>query len=429
MYETMAGKIPYEGRNDTMVFILVTVKKEFPERFQAIPNDGGRTDRLWKLLTMCWSFDPAARPSAAEVAESMRAIVSNAETPILRPTPINEQDDSELTVQEGQPNEQSRKLGKEETTLSWILDRREILPASAFNPPAINTTLREDTFDRETRDQVNAKTLPHPPKDYGPRLSAAPNENGARRESPVSGEEPSSTHAIDAARRAWANNLKAEWARRGAQEENHHLYIHTDPHPLSHIQETPTSSYGYTPASAEQYRWYQEQQEELKYRKRQAARAFREAREAAAARKAFEEERQRLEMERLREEDRRKNEEQFVITAWQRYEHGWQDLMNGASEEDRPLTFYDIPWPVSMPVRSFGELQSTAIERFLLSPYHSTTQTRKMRLSAALKQWHLDAFTRLFGDRLEESHRTAILTAAHMVMHTIVELRSEETGP
>lgn len=57
------------------------------------------------------------------------------------------------------------------------------------------------------------------------------------------------------------------------------------------------------------------------------------------------------------------------------------------------FTFYDIPWPVAMPARSFDELQASAIERFLLSPYHSTTKTRKMRLRAALMQWHPDVST------------------------------------
>ncbi|CAE6495549.1 unnamed protein product [Rhizoctonia solani] len=102
IYETMAGKIPYKGKNDTVVFILVAVKKEFPEQLQAMPNDGGRTDMLWKLLTRCWSLEPAARPSAAEVAEAMRAIVSNTEVPTLRPTPIHHQNDSVVEESNGE---------------------------------------------------------------------------------------------------------------------------------------------------------------------------------------------------------------------------------------------------------------------------------------------------------------------------------------
>ncbi|ELU45191.1 hypothetical protein AG1IA_00776 [Rhizoctonia solani AG-1 IA] len=197
---------------------------------------------------------------------------------------------------------------------------------------------------------------------------------------------------------------------------------------------------------AEEIRRYQEHQEEIKYREQQAARAAREAREAAAARKAFEEERRRLEEERRKQADeRKKNEEQIVIAAWARYESGWQDLINGVNANGRPLTFYDIPWPVSMPARSFEELQSSAIEKFLLSPCHSPTKTRKMRLRAALMQWHPDVscslpshlsyaypksppckFAQRFVDRIEESHRTAILTAVNSVARTITELMTKE---
>ncbi|KAG8733305.1 Adaptor for signal transduction [Ceratobasidium sp. 423] len=163
IYETMAGKIPYNGKNDTIVFILVTVKKEFPERLQAMPNDGGSTDRLWKLLTMCWSFEPTARPSAAKVAETMRAIVSNTETPILRPTPINHQDDSEHKTEEGhlsmkhtqeaerleEPEE--RKSPQLHVTLEELTEtsREECIAVTPMpdpqNPSIVDVTSNEDT--------------------------------------------------------------------------------------------------------------------------------------------------------------------------------------------------------------------------------------------------------------------------------------------
>jgi hypothetical protein len=46
-----------------------------------------------------------------------------------------------------------------------------------------------------------------------------------------------------------------------------------------------------------------------------------------------------------------------------------------------------------MPARSFDELQASAIEHFLLSPYNSMTNTRKMHLRAVLIQWHPDVST------------------------------------
>jgi septal ring factor EnvC (AmiA/AmiB activator) len=89
---------------------------------------------------------------------------------------------------------------------------------------------------------------------------------------------------------------------------------------------------------AEDMRRYNEHKEEIKYQKRQSARAAREAREAAAPRKAFEEERKRLdEPRRKTEEERRKNEEQVNVAAWARYERGWIDPLNGVTADGRQV--------------------------------------------------------------------------------------------
>ncbi|CUA75191.1 hypothetical protein RSOLAG22IIIB_05756 [Rhizoctonia solani] len=76
IYETMTGKAPYHGKGETNVMLLVTVKKEFPERPESIPNDGGSGDDLWKLLVRCWSFDPTLRPSADEVTTTTQLVLS-----------------------------------------------------------------------------------------------------------------------------------------------------------------------------------------------------------------------------------------------------------------------------------------------------------------------------------------------------------------
>ncbi|KAJ1301989.1 hypothetical protein OPQ81_000824 [Rhizoctonia solani] len=351
-----------------------------------------------------------------------------------------EEEEEAANIRAAQAEELAQAARKERFALPPIPDPEELSLALYSDPSSVDTTSSEDTIDQKAVARLHANPLPRPPKESARRMSAS-SESSTRRMSTTSAEEPTSNHTADAARRAWAHNLRSEWDRRGAHEEHHHL------HPESHAhhppQRTPSFSYRYRPASAEaiaaaeamsaarraeEYRRYHEHLEEVKYRERQAARAAREAREAAAARKAFEEERKRLEEERRKkEEERRKNEEQVVIAAWQRYERGWQDLINGVNAEGRPLTFYDIPWPVSMPARSFEELQSAAIEKFLLSPHHSTTKTRKMRLRAALMQWHPDKFAQRFVDRIEESHRPAILTAVNSVARTITELMNKET--
>ncbi|KAF8699978.1 hypothetical protein RHS03_06896, partial [Rhizoctonia solani] len=346
-----------------------------------------------------------------------------------------EEEEAAAKLRAAQAEELAQAARLERFALPPIPDPEELSLALYSDPSSVDTATPDDD---KALARLSANPLPRPPKESRRRMSATSTESGStKRMSTASSEEPTPTNTAGAARRAWANNLKSEWDRRGAHEEQH-THLHPDPpsarrHPP---QRSPSFSYRYQPASpeaiaaarrAEEIRRYQEHQEEIKYREQQAARAAREAREAAAARKAFEEERRRLEEERRKQADeRKKNEEQIVIAAWARYESGWQDLINGVNANGRPLTFYDIPWPVSMPARSFEELQSSAIEKFLLSPCHSPTKTRKMRLRAALMQWHPDKFAQRFVDRIEESHRTAILTAVNSVARTITELMTKE---
>jgi hypothetical protein len=125
------------------------------------------------------------------------------------------------------------------------------------------------------------------------------------------------------------------------------------------------------------------------------------------------------------------------------------------------LPFYDIPWPIAMPARSFDELQASAIQHFLLSPYHSTIGTRKMRSvgdvaprreSQPRRISHMflsfncpvcasvlvffptaltfllflcQKFTQRFVDRTAEPHYNAILTTLNLVARTITELMHE----
>ncbi|CAE6453929.1 unnamed protein product [Rhizoctonia solani] len=342
-----------------------------------------------------------------------------------------EEEEEAAKIRADQAEELAQAARQERFALPPIPDPEE-LALALYSDPSLDTANDDKALAR-----LHANPLPRPPKES--RRMSGSSESSTRRMSTASAEEPAPATTGDAARRAWANNLRSEWDRRGAHEE-HHTHLHPEARPA---QRTPSFSYRYRPASAEaiaaaeamaaarraeEIRRYHEHQEEIKYRERQAARAAREAREAAAARKAFEEERKRLEEERRKqEEERRKNEEQVVVASWQRYERKWQDLLNGVFPDGRQLTFYDIPWPVSMPARSFEELQSSAIEKFLLSPCHSTTKTRKMRLRSALMQWHPDKFAQRFVDRIEESHRTAILAAVNSVARTITELMNKET--
>ncbi|KAH7322190.1 kinase-like domain-containing protein [Rhizoctonia solani] len=74
LYEVMAGKVPYYEQSDATITLLVVQKKEPPERPESIPEGHETTDGFWELLLCCWSFEPTARPSAADVMEAIKTL-------------------------------------------------------------------------------------------------------------------------------------------------------------------------------------------------------------------------------------------------------------------------------------------------------------------------------------------------------------------
>ena len=63
----MSGKIPFHNHADITVFLKV-LKGEHP------PRGVGFTENLWKMLEMCWSFQPNNRPSIEDVLQCLEAI-------------------------------------------------------------------------------------------------------------------------------------------------------------------------------------------------------------------------------------------------------------------------------------------------------------------------------------------------------------------
>ncbi|CAE6453895.1 unnamed protein product [Rhizoctonia solani] len=72
--EVMTSQLPYYGKSDVLVILLVVQKREPPERPDSIPGGHETMDRVWGLLLRCWSFESTARPSATDVAENMKAL-------------------------------------------------------------------------------------------------------------------------------------------------------------------------------------------------------------------------------------------------------------------------------------------------------------------------------------------------------------------
>ncbi|KAG9086677.1 hypothetical protein FS749_003456 [Ceratobasidium sp. UAMH 11750] len=73
--ETFTGKVPYCNMNDCTVIRTVMINKKMPERpMDRIPLGNMRGNRLWDLLMRCWLYAPEKRPTAAVVAQAMKAI-------------------------------------------------------------------------------------------------------------------------------------------------------------------------------------------------------------------------------------------------------------------------------------------------------------------------------------------------------------------
>ncbi|CUA69956.1 Tyrosine-protein kinase JAK1 [Rhizoctonia solani] len=82
IYEVMSGTIPYKGKSEHHIVFLVMGKWEPPERPRGIPTGRKDGDKLWGLLSRCWSLEPETRPGASEVAADMRTISSYGLRPV-----------------------------------------------------------------------------------------------------------------------------------------------------------------------------------------------------------------------------------------------------------------------------------------------------------------------------------------------------------
>jgi hypothetical protein len=68
----MTGMLPYQNLVKDALYYKVVVEKAFPDRpLDIIPTGHEDGDKLWGLLTQCWSFHSENRPTAAEVADTV----------------------------------------------------------------------------------------------------------------------------------------------------------------------------------------------------------------------------------------------------------------------------------------------------------------------------------------------------------------------
>lgn len=188
--------------------------------------------------------------------------------------------------------------------------------------------------------------------------------------------------------------------------------------------------------AVEAERWMRQEEEARRVaeaRNREKARLIQDElrRIEERVRRRREEEKHRIVEERIRtlmelrerERKERANAEKSVALAWKDYETRWANLA-GSSE---PLSFSDIPWPLSAAPAGVDQITPAGISSFLLSPLHSQGQTRKDRIRSAQLRWHPDRFQRLMK-RVNEGEKGSIEEGAGIIARCLNDLMSREKG-
>ncbi|CAE6513749.1 unnamed protein product [Rhizoctonia solani] len=68
--EIITGKVPFDEVSSDQGVIFQVITRTAPTR----PQELASNDRLWALLTQCWSSDPKARPTAREVYDQLKDV-------------------------------------------------------------------------------------------------------------------------------------------------------------------------------------------------------------------------------------------------------------------------------------------------------------------------------------------------------------------
>ncbi|CUA77706.1 hypothetical protein RSOLAG22IIIB_12777 [Rhizoctonia solani] len=74
--EIFTGKVPYPECQGDAGVIMAIMKGILPTRPMDRLGNDERNNKMWELMVSCWHRDPAARPTAAEVLESLNTISS-----------------------------------------------------------------------------------------------------------------------------------------------------------------------------------------------------------------------------------------------------------------------------------------------------------------------------------------------------------------
>ncbi|KAG5648515.1 hypothetical protein DXG03_003126 [Asterophora parasitica] len=143
----------------------------------------------------------------------------------------------------------------------------------------------------------------------------------------------------------------------------------------------------------------------------------------AERRKIAEEKQRSYDAFKERERRNRARAEKLIVDAWNEYEERWASLVTSSE----PLTFSEIPWPVTLQPMDPDDMRPASIVQFLVSHLHSENQTRKERIRAAQLRWHPDRFQRILG-RVTDADKAKVEEAVGIIARCLNDLMAQETA-
>ena len=118
IYETISGNPPFHEHRDITVSVKV-LKGEHP------PRGAGFTGDLWKMLEMCWAFQPNNRPSIENVLQRLESVSTPLGTLFFGVSEETEEGggdwDEPAQGSSGVPNEMRDVVAENTTTTSFDL--------------------------------------------------------------------------------------------------------------------------------------------------------------------------------------------------------------------------------------------------------------------------------------------------------------------
>jgi len=90
IYETISGHFPFHQHVDLVVVVMV-IEGKHP------PREAGFANGLWKMLELCWAFQPKNRPSIEDVLQWLES------SDLSRPLPPGVDEESETDSDDWDP--------------------------------------------------------------------------------------------------------------------------------------------------------------------------------------------------------------------------------------------------------------------------------------------------------------------------------------